>query len=79
MLEGGGPEVIDPGADVPAEGFVATVLPRPVDVICRTATMPAIRAAGVREQAQIGADGYGENAVAAVAVARRVVAVHAIA
>ena len=105
MLEGGGFEVIDLGADVPAERFVAAVESRRANLVCLSAlltvtmgsmktTIDALQQAGVRERVkvmvggapvtdrfaqQIGADGYGENAVAAVALARRLVAegVHA--
>src|SRR5208282_2139385 len=69
LLEGGGFEVIDLGADVPPE-----------------TTIEAMKQAGVREQVKvlvggapvtqqyaddIGADGYGESASNAVAMARR--------
>ncbi|MBI3664657.1 MAG: corrinoid protein [Acidobacteria bacterium] len=100
MLEGGGFEVIDLGADVPPEKFVAAVKEKSADLVCLSAlltvtmlsmktTIEALRAAGVREQVkvlvggapvtqhfadQIGADGYGENAAAAVRLARRLVA-----
>jgi corrinoid protein of di/trimethylamine methyltransferase len=102
MLEGGGFEVIDLGADVPADKFVDAVRSRQANLVCLSAlltvTMPsmkntieALSAAGVRDQVkvmvggapvterfaeQIGADGYSENAVAAVALARKLVAVH---
>jgi corrinoid protein of di/trimethylamine methyltransferase len=102
MLEGGGFEVIDLGADVPADRFVDAVRSQRANLVCLSAlltvTMPAMKstiealhAAGVREQVkimvggapvtqrfadQIGADGYGESAVAAVALARKLVAVH---
>jgi 5-methyltetrahydrofolate--homocysteine methyltransferase len=102
MLEGGGFEVLDLGADVPADRFVDAVRSRNVNLVCLSAlltvTMPsmkttieALRAAGVRDRVkimvggapvtqryadQIGADGYSENAVAAVVLARRLVAVH---
>ncbi len=103
MLEGGGFEVIDLGADVPAEKFVAAVESKQANLVCLSAlltvtmgsmktTIEALRQAGVREKVkvmvggapvterfatQIGADGYGENAVSAVALARRLVAEHA--
>jgi len=102
MLEGGGFEVIDLGADVPAERFVEAVQTKQANLVCLSAlltvtmgsmktTIEALRAAGVRERVQvlvggapvtqrfaekIGADGYGETAVAAVALARKLVAVH---
>jgi 5-methyltetrahydrofolate--homocysteine methyltransferase len=102
MLEGGGFEVIDLGADVPADRFVDAVRSKRANLICLSAlltvTMPsmkttidALTAAGVRDQVkvmvggapvtqrfadQIGADGFGENAVAAVALARKLMAVH---
>src|SRR5689334_9550152 len=97
MLEGGGFEVIDLGADVPAEKFVAAVESRQANLVCLSAlltvtmgsmkaTIDALRQAGMRDRVkvmvggapvterfaeQIGADGYGESAVAAVATARR--------
>ena len=96
MLEGGGFEVVDLGADVSPEKFVAAVREKGVDMVCLSAlltvTMPAMKTtiqalkdAGVREKVkvlvggapvtkqfadEIGADGYGENATAAVALAR---------
>jgi 5-methyltetrahydrofolate--homocysteine methyltransferase len=101
MLEGGGFEVIDLGADVPAERFVEAVRDKRANLVCLSAlltvTIPgmktvieALRAAGVREKAkvlvggapvtqrfadEIGADGYGENAAAAVSLARRLAGV----
>ena len=100
MLEGGGFEVVDLGADVSPEKFVAAVQEKGVNIVCLSAlltvTMPAmkttiaaLRAAGVREKvkvlvggapvtsqyaAEIGADGYGENAISAVSLARKMVA-----
>jgi 5-methyltetrahydrofolate--homocysteine methyltransferase len=100
MLEGGGFEVIDLGADVAPEEFVEAVKERRANMVCLSAlltvTMPsmkttieALRSAGLREQIkvmiggapvtqqyanEIGADGYGENANAAVQLARRLVA-----
>ena len=101
MLEGGGFEVIDLGADVPPERFIEAAAhqqrqPGGLSALL-TVTMPsmkttidALRAAGVREKVkvmvggapvtqqyadEIGADGYGESAGAAVALARRLVAV----
>jgi corrinoid protein of di/trimethylamine methyltransferase len=96
MLEGGGFEVIDLGADVSADRFVTAVRERNANLVCLSAlltvTMPsmkgvieALQAAGVRERVkvlvggapvtqkfaeQIGADAYGENATAAVSMAR---------
>lgn len=100
MLEGGGFEVIDLGADVPPERFVAAVRDQNANIICLSAlltvTMPsmkttieALRSAGVRDRVkvlvggapvteqyarQIGADGYGASATAAVAWARKLTA-----
>jgi corrinoid protein of di/trimethylamine methyltransferase len=97
MLEGGGFEVIDLGADVPPQRFVDVVRDRRPQLVCLSAlltvTMPAMRAtidalrdAGLRGAVkvliggapvsggfaeEIGADGFGENATAAVALARR--------
>jgi corrinoid protein of di/trimethylamine methyltransferase len=102
MLEGAGFEVVDLGADVPADRFVEAVRSRNVNLVCLSAlltvTMPsmkttieALSAAGIREKVkvmvggapvtqrfadQIGADGYGENAAAAVALARKLAGVH---
>ncbi|MDX2152569.1 MAG: corrinoid protein [Bryobacteraceae bacterium] len=99
MLEGGGFEVIDLGADVPPEKFVEAVRDRGAEIICLSAlltvTMPSMRrviealsAGGVRDKVkvlvggapvtrrfaeEIGADGYGENATAAVTLARKMV------
>jgi len=99
MLEGGGFEVTDLGADVPPEKFVEAVR-KGANVVCLSAlltvTMPsmkttieALRSAGVRDQVkvlvggapvtpqyahEIGADGFGENAAAAVSLARQMVA-----
>jgi corrinoid protein of di/trimethylamine methyltransferase len=100
MLEGGGFEVHDLGADVSAEKFIEAVDARHADIVALSAlltvTMPAIRTtiealnqsglrgrikimvggAPVTEQyaREIGADGYSENASAAVALARRLMA-----
>ncbi len=100
MLEGGGFEVIDLGADVAPEKFVAAVKERNANVVCLSAlltvtmtsmkkTIQALEEAGVRGAVkvmvggapvtqqyadQIGADGYGESATAAVSLARRLVA-----
>jgi corrinoid protein of di/trimethylamine methyltransferase len=97
MLEGGGFEVIDLGADVSAERFIAAVQEKNANIVCLSAlltvTMPSMRttidamkAAGVRDKVrvmvggapvtpqfaeEIGADGYSDNASAAVALARR--------
>jgi corrinoid protein of di/trimethylamine methyltransferase len=102
MLEGGGFEVIDLGADVAPQKFVDAVRSNHTDLVCLSAlltvTMPAMRttidalvAAGLRAQTkvmvggapvtqhyaeEIGADGYGENAATAVALARKLVAAH---
>lgn len=97
MLEGGGFEVIDLGADVAPDKFIEAIQTRGARIVCLSAlltvTMPsmkktieALKEAGVREQVkvlvggapvtpqfaeEIGADGYGETANAAVALARR--------
>jgi len=97
LLEGGGFEVIDLGADVPPEKFIEAVREKGAQIVCLSAlltvTMPsmkttieALNRAGVREQVRvlvggapvtqqyaddIGADGYGESAGNAVAMARR--------
>ena len=97
MLEGGGFEVIDLGADVSAERFIEAVQAKNANIVCLSAlltvTMPsmrttidALKAAGVRDKVkimvggapvtpqfaeEIGADGYSDNASAAVALARR--------
>lgn len=99
MLEGGGFEVVDLGADVSPEKFIEAVN-NGAQVLCLSAlltvTMPsmkttieALRSAGVREKVkvlvggapvtpqfarEIGADGYGESAASAVALARQMVA-----
>ena len=100
MLEGGGFEVIDLGADVSPEKFVDAVQEqgrqhRGLSALL-TVTMPsmkttieALRAAGVRDKVkvlvggapvtaqyatEIGADGYGENAISAVSLARKMAA-----
>jgi len=98
MLEGGGFEVIDLGADVSPEKFVEAVKNTKAHIVCLSAlltvTMPsmraiieAIRQAGIRDRVKIlvggapvtaqfardiGADGYGENANTAVALARQI-------
>ena len=97
LLQGGGFEVIDLGADVPPERFVAAVVDLRADVIGLSAlltttmlqmraTVQALEHAGVRHAVkvivggapvtkrfadEIGADGYADNAAAAVALARR--------
>jgi corrinoid protein of di/trimethylamine methyltransferase len=97
LLEGGGFEVIDLGADVPPEKFIEAVREKGAQIVCLSAlltvTMPsmkktieALREAGVRDKVKvlvggapvtqqyaddIGADGYGESASNAVALARR--------
>ncbi|HZU27463.1 MAG TPA: corrinoid protein [Bryobacteraceae bacterium] len=97
MLEGGGFEVTDLGADVSPERFIEAAGAKKADIVCLSAlltvTMPAMkttidafRNAGIRERVkiliggapvtqqyaeEIGADGYGENASTAVALARR--------
>jgi 5-methyltetrahydrofolate--homocysteine methyltransferase len=99
MLEGGGFEVIDLGADVAPEKFIEAIQNRGARIVCLSAlltvTMPsmkktieALEQAGVRDKVkvlvggapvtpqfakEIGADGYGENANAAVALARQYV------
>ncbi|MCX7603095.1 MAG: corrinoid protein [Bryobacteraceae bacterium] len=99
MLEGGGFEVIDLGADVAPERFIEAVEEKKADIVALSAlltvTMPAMRRtieafekAGIRDRVkvmvggapvtpqfarEIGADGYGENATAAVALARQFV------
>ena len=96
MLEGGGFEVIDLGADVAPEKFAQAVQERGANIVCLSAlltvTMPsmkttieALKQAGVRDRVrvliggapvteqyaqEIGADGYGANATAAVQLAR---------
>jgi len=96
MLEGGGFEVIDLGADVAPEKFVQAVKERGANIVCLSAlltvTMPsmkttieALKQAGLRDRAkvliggapvtqqyadEIGADGYGQSATAAVQLAR---------
>jgi methanogenic corrinoid protein MtbC1 len=103
MLEGGGFEITDLGADVAPEKFVDAVRAKRANLVCLSAlltvTMPSMRttiealtAAGLRGQAkimvggapvtqrfadEIGADGYGENAAVAVALARKLAAASA--
>ena len=100
MLEGGGFEVIDLGADVAPERFIEAARARNANLVALSAlltvtmtsmktTIDAFQAAGLRDKVKImvggapvtqqyadsiGADGYGESAGAAVALARRLVA-----
>ncbi len=100
MLEGAGFEVIDLGADVAPDKFVAAVREKNPHLVCMSAlltvTMPAmkttiqaLREAGVRDKvkvmvggapvtpeyaSEIGADGYADNASAAVKKARQLLA-----
>ena len=100
MLEGGGFEVIDLGADVAPERFIDAVAKGNANILALSAlltvTMPAMktvveafRSAGLRDKVKImvggapvtqqyaesiGADGYGESAATAVALARKLVA-----
>jgi len=100
MLEGGGFEVIDLGADVAPDQFVRTVQSKNVKIVALSAlltvtmnsmrtTIQAFRDAGLREKVkimvggapvtqqfadEIGADGFSENASAAVTLARKLVA-----
>ena len=100
MLEGGGFEVIDLGADVDPELFVETAAARSADLVALSAlltvtmgwmktTIDAFKAAGLREKVKImvggapitqqyadaiGADGFGDSAGTAVALARKLVA-----
>jgi len=97
MLEGSGFEVIDLGADVSPEKFVAAVQECDPHVVCMSAlltvTMPSMRttiqaleSAGLRDRvkvliggapvtrqyaAEIGADGYSENASGAVTLVKK--------
>jgi len=100
MLEGGGFEVIDLGADVAPEKFVDAVQNKGANLVCLSAlltvtmtsmrtTIEALEKAGIRDRAKvivggapvtaqfakdIRADGYGENANSAVAMARQLLA-----
>ena len=100
MLEGGGFEVIDLGADVAPERFIEAAATRNANLVALSAlltvtmtsmktTIDAFQAAGLREKVKImvggapvtqqyadaiGADGYGDSAGAAVALARKLVA-----
>jgi corrinoid protein of di/trimethylamine methyltransferase len=97
LLQGGGFDVIDLGADVPPERFVAAVRDDRADIIGLSAlltttmlqmkaTVQALAQAGVRDSVkvmvggapvtqrfadEIGADGFADNAAAAVVLARR--------
>ena len=103
MLEGAGFEVVDLGADVPPEKFVAAVKERGATLVCLSGVADRHDAGYARDDrgseerrhkgscqghgrrrsrdaqfaTEIGADGYSENASAAVAIARSLVAVHA--
>jgi corrinoid protein of di/trimethylamine methyltransferase len=100
MLEGGGFEVIDLGADVAPERFIEAAATRNANLVALSAlltvtmtsmqaTIDAFQTAGLREKVKImvggapvtqqyadaiGADGYGESAAGAVALARKLVA-----
>ncbi len=100
MLEGGGFDVVDLGADVSPEKFVAAIKEKNARIVALSAlltvTMPsmkttiqALKDAGVRDTvkvmvggapvteqfaSEIGADGYSENASAAVGLARKLAA-----
>ncbi|HEY9141573.1 MAG TPA: corrinoid protein [Bryobacteraceae bacterium] len=100
MLEGGGFEVIDLGADVAPERFIEASTTYNANLVALSAlltvtmtsmktTIDAFETAELREKVKImvggapvtqqyadaiGADGYGESAGAAVALARRLVA-----
>lgn len=97
LLQGGGFDVVDLGADVPPERFVAAVADDGAQIVGlsalltttmlqMTTTMAALERAGVRGSVkvivggapitqrfadEIGADGYADNAAAAVVLARR--------
>jgi corrinoid protein of di/trimethylamine methyltransferase len=105
MLEGGGFEVHDLGADVAPDRFIEAIREHNADIVALSAlltvtipamrtTVEALRQAGVRDKVQvmvggapvtqayaddIGADGYSENATAAVALARRLMSKSAVA
>jgi corrinoid protein of di/trimethylamine methyltransferase len=100
MLEGGGFEVIDLGADVAPERFIEAASSKNANLVALSAlltvtmtsmktTIDAFQTAGLRDKVKImvggapvtqqyadsiGADGYGESAGAAVALARKLVA-----
>src|SRR6516165_1468563 len=102
LLEGGGFEVIDLGADVQPEKFIEAIREKGAQIVCLSAlltvTMPSMRStiealkqAGVRDKVKIleggapvtqqyaediGADGYGESASHAVALARKMCGVN---
>ncbi len=97
LLEGGGFEVVDLGADVPPEKFIEAVNATGAGIVAlsalltttmpgMTATIAALKSAGIRDRvkvmiggapvtqefaSRIGADAYAENASTAVAAARR--------
>jgi corrinoid protein of di/trimethylamine methyltransferase len=99
LLEGGGFQIQDLGADVSPEKFVQAVRDGDAQVVALSAlltvtmrgmktTIDALKEAGVRDRVkvivggapitqryadEIGADGYAENAAAAVALTRRLV------
>jgi len=99
LLEGGGFQIQDLGADVSAEKFVQVARDGDAQIIALSAlltvtmrgmktTIDALKEAGVRDRVkvivggapitqryadEIGADGYAENASAAVALTRRLV------
>ena len=100
MLEGGGFEVIDLGADVAPERFIEAAASKNANLVALSAlltvtmtsmktTIDAFQTVGLRDKVKImvggapvtqqyadsiGADGYGESAGAAVALARKLVA-----
>ncbi len=100
LLEGGGFEIVDLGADVSPERFIDAVNSSGANIVALSAllttTMPgmsrtieALKNAGIRDKvkvmiggapvtqqfaAQIGADGYAENASLAVTLARKLTA-----
>ncbi len=100
MLEGGGFEVVDLGADVAPDKFIEAINRSGAQIVALSAlltvTMPAMRTtidalnqAGIRRNvkvmiggapvtsqfaSEIGADGYSENASAAVQLARKLIA-----
>ena len=100
MLDGGGFEVIDLGADVAPERFIEAAASKNANLVALSAlltvtmtsmktTIDAFQTAGLRDKVKImvggapvtqqyadsiGADGYGESAGAAVALARKLVA-----
>lgn len=99
MLEGGGFEVVDLGADVAPDKFIEAINRSGAQIVALSAlltvTMPAMRTtidalnqAGIRRNvkvmiggapvtsqfaSEIGADGYSENASAAVQLARKLI------